>query len=81
MRAKVTRKELHHRAMKDTNHYLEHSQQLQRSERPTVPQYDVVLFLDSDSGDLSQHVQPIGKFLKLNQLDLPGPILLGNNRL
>ena len=36
----------------------------------------VVLLLNADAGDAAKNIEMVGQFLKLNQLDLPGPMLL-----
>jgi hypothetical protein len=39
------------------------------------------LLLDADSGEFAQNVKPVRQVLKLDQLDFPIALLLGNDRL
>src|SRR5229473_3989195 len=67
--------------MKQADCRLEDAQQVGAAQGPTVLQHDVVLLLDADAGELAQNVQPVRQVLKLNELDLPVALLLGNDRL
>ena len=66
----------HHGPVKDADDGLQHAQQTRCAERPAIPQQGVVLLLDANAGDAAKHVEMVGQFLELNQLDLPGPMLL-----
>jgi hypothetical protein len=41
----------------------------------------VVLLLNANAGELAQDVELIGEFLELDELDLPGTLLLGGDGL
>jgi hypothetical protein len=44
-------------------------------------QEGVVLLLDADAGEAAEDVELVGKLLKLNELDLPRAVLVGDYRL
>src|SRR5262249_35946900 len=70
-----------HGAMKDLDGELQQAQQKYGAQRPAVLEQFVVLLLDADTGEASQDVEVVGELLKLHELDLPGALLLFDNRL
>src|SRR5579883_945337 len=79
--SEIIHQQAHQRPVKNPDRCLQHTQQLRRAQRPPISQQRVVLFLNADPGQLAQHIQTVGKLLKLHKFHLPSAILLGNNRL
>src|SRR5712692_7486291 len=71
----------HERAMEGANGRLQQTQEIHAAEGPAILQQHVVLLLNANAGQLAQDVELIGEFLELDQLDLPGTLLLGSNGL
>src|SRR6266404_7218647 len=65
--------------MKESNGRLKKAQQVHATERPPVLQQHVVLLLNADAGQPAQHIKTVRELLKLDELDLPRPLLLRNN--
>ena len=51
------------------------------AEGPAVLEERVVLLLDADAGEAAEDVELVGEFLELDEVDLPGALLLGDDRL
>ena len=66
----------HQRPMKRADHHLQHAQQTRRAQRPAIAQQRVVLLLNANARHAPQHIQVVGQFLELHQLDLPRTVLL-----
>src|SRR5216683_3209856 len=73
--------QVYQRPVKHSNGGLKNAKKLGAAQSPAVLQHGVVLLLDADPRQLAQDVQPVGKVLKLNKLDLPVALLLRNHRL
>src|SRR6202022_1719369 len=73
--------EAHERAMKDANGRLQQAQKIDAAESPAILQQHVVLLLNANAGELAQDVKLIGELLELDELDLPGALLLGGDGL
>src|SRR5467141_584685 len=67
--------------MKQADGCLQHAKEAGAAERPAILQQNVVLLLDANSGELSQHIEPVRQVLKLDELDLPVALLFGNDGL
>src|ERR1700687_1976843 len=67
--------------MKQTDACLQNTQEISAAKRPAILQQNVVLLLDTDSGELAQHIERVRQILKLNELDLPVSLLLGDDGL
>ena len=73
--------EANQRLVENADGGLKHAEQGRGAEGPAVLEDDVVLLLDSDAGEPAKDVQSVGQFLELDQFDLPGTVLLGEDRL
>ena len=73
--------EAHKRAMKQANGRLQQAQKVDAAESPAILQQHVVLLLNANAGELAQDVELVGEFLELDELDLPGALLLGGDGL
>ena len=69
------------RLMENADGGLKYAEQGCGAEGPAVLEDDVVLLLNADAGEPSKNVELVGEFLELDQFDLPGTMLLGENRL
>src|SRR6266850_6001341 len=67
--------------MKRADRCLQNAKEAGAAERPAILQQNVVLLLDANSGELAQHIEPVRQVLKLDELDLPAALLLGNDGL
>jgi len=67
--------------MKDADGGLQQAQEVNAAESPAILQQHVVLLLNANAGQLAQDVKLIGEILELDELDLPGALLLGGNGL
>jgi len=67
--------------MEEPDRKLKNPQDILAAEGPTVLQHQIVLLLDTDTGQLAKNVQAIGQILELHELDLPVSTLLSRNGL
>src|ERR1700730_2111750 len=72
-------KQPHERPMEYANGRLQQAQKIDAAERPSILQQHVALLLNSDARQPAKNIKPVSELLKLNELDLPRPLLLGNN--
>ena len=49
------------------------------AEGPAILQDGVVLLLDADAGEAAEDVELVGELLELDEFDLPGAMLLGDD--
>ncbi len=69
------------RAMESANRGLQDSKEGGRTEGPAVLEDGVVLLLDADASEAAEDVELVGKLLELDEFDLPGALLLGEDGL
>src|SRR6266403_1066617 len=67
--------------MKRADRCLQNAKEAGAAERPAILQQSVVLLLNADSGELAQHIEAVRQVLKLDELDLPVALLVGDDGL
>ena len=73
--------EADHRSMEGFDRCLKNAEKGGCAECPAVLEERVVLLLDANAGDAAEDVELVGEFLELDKVDLPGTLLLGDDRL
>ena len=69
------------RTVEDPNGGLEDAEEVDGAQGPAVLEERVVLLLDADAGEPAEDVELVGKLLELDEFDLPGALLLREDRL
>jgi len=67
--------------MKGSDGGLEDTEEGGGAKGPAVLEEGVVLLLDADAGEATEDVELVGQLLELYEVDLPGALLLCDNRL
>ena len=73
--------EADHRAVEGLDRGLKDAEEGGGAEGPAVLEERVVLLLDADAGEAAEDVELVGELLELNEVDLPGALLLGDHGL